>query len=170
VAHKKRPRPRRTPARLLAYLASREPSYMSELSSAALVKIWSEKISFSMRLEETRETARRELDTLEDRLSRIAELEHDRDTLLATYTEQASRGLDYFIPEDRHQAYKRLRLSVLARPGGDIEVSGVLGEASHLVKNNGTSRSTARKRRKGVVGCRAAEPARYRCAEGSGAQ
>jgi hypothetical protein len=103
-------------------------------------------------LEETRETAQRELDALEDRRSRIAELEHDRDTLLATYTERASRGLDYFTPEDRHQAYKRLRLSVLARPGGDIEVSGVLGEASHLVKNNGTSRSTARKRPKGLPG------------------
>jgi hypothetical protein len=97
-------------------------------------------------LEETRETARRQLDALEDSLSRIAELEHDRYTLLATYTENASQGLDYFTPEDRHQAYKRLRLSVLVHPGGDLEVSGVLGEASHLVKHNGTSRSIAKRR------------------------
>ena len=40
--------------------------------------------------------------TLEKRRSRLAELEHYRDTLLAAYTEQASRGLDYFTPEDRH--------------------------------------------------------------------
>jgi hypothetical protein len=70
--------------------------------------------------------------------------------LLATYTERASKGLDYLTPEDRHQFYKRLRLSVLVRQGGDLEVSGVLGDASHLVKNNGTSRSTARKRREGL--------------------
>jgi recombinase-like zinc beta ribbon protein len=85
-------------------------------------------------LEVTRDTARRELDALEDRRSRIAELEHDRDTLLSAYTEKASRGLDYFTPEDRHQTYKKLRLSVLVHPGGDLEVSGVLEEASRLVK------------------------------------
>ncbi len=101
-------------------------------------------------LEETRETARRELDALEDRRRRVADLERDRAALLEAYTEKASKGLDYFTPEDRHQTYKRLRLSVLARPGGNLEVSGVLGEASNLVKNNGTSRSTARKRREGL--------------------
>jgi site-specific DNA recombinase len=94
--------------------------------------------------EEIRKTARRELDALEDRRRHLADLEQDKATLLETYTEKASRGLDYFTPEDRRQAYKKLRLSVLVHPGGDLEVSGVLGEASHLVQNNGTSRSTAR--------------------------
>jgi hypothetical protein len=101
-------------------------------------------------LEETLETARRELQTLQDRRSRLVELEHDRDTLLETYTEMSSKGPDYLTPEDRHQSYKRLRLSVLARPGGDIEVSGVLGETSNLVKNNRTS--PAIPRGKGVKG------------------
>jgi hypothetical protein len=100
-------------------------------------------------LEETRETARRELDALEDRRRRVADLERDRAALLEAYTEKASKGLDYFTPEDRHQTYKRLRLFVLVRPGGDLEVSRVLGRTPSLVKNTRTSRGTARKRPKG---------------------
>jgi hypothetical protein len=116
-------------------------------------------------LEETRETARRELDALEDRRRRVADLERDRAALLEAYTEKASKGLDYFTPENRHQTYKRLRLSVLVRPGGDLEVSGVLGGTPSLVKNTRTSRSTARKWPKGAVSAAAAEPTRYRRTE-----
>ncbi len=101
-------------------------------------------------LEETRETARRELQTLQDRRLRLVELEHDRDTLLETYTEKSSKELDYLTSEDRHQSYKRMRLSVLARPGGDIEVSGLLGETPNLVKNSRTSQGVPRG--KGVKG------------------
>jgi hypothetical protein len=54
-------------------------------------------------LEETRETARRELDALDDRRWRVADLERDRAALLEPYTEKASKGLDYFTPEDRHR-------------------------------------------------------------------
>ena len=61
------------------------------------------------------------------------------------YSEQASRGLDYFTPEDRHQAYKKLRLSVLVHPGGDLEVTGIPKQAEELSKNGGTSRNTVRK-------------------------
>ncbi len=74
------------------------------------------------------------------------DLEQDKTTLPETYSERASWGLDYFNPEDRHQAYKKLRLSVVVHPGGDLEVSGVLGEASRLVKKNGTSRNIGRRR------------------------
>jgi hypothetical protein len=92
-------------------------------------------------LEEKREAARRHLEALEDRRRRLAELEHDKATLLEAYTHKASRGLDYFTPEDRHQAYKKLNLPVLVHPGGDLEVTGTLKD---LVQNNGTSRSTGR--------------------------
>jgi hypothetical protein len=121
-------------------------------------------------LEETRDTALRERDALEDRRRRVVDLERDRATLLETYMEKASKGLDYFTPEDRHQAYKKLRLSVLVRPGGDLEVSGVLGEAPNLVKNNGTSRSTARKKRKGTARGDAPASLTYRRTEGSRTQ
>jgi recombinase-like zinc beta ribbon protein len=96
-------------------------------------------------LEEIRKIARRELEGLEDRRRRLADLEQDKTTLLETYSEKASRGLDYFTPEDRHQAYKKLRLSVLVHPGGDLEVTGILKQAEELSKNCGTSRNTARK-------------------------
>jgi hypothetical protein len=58
------------------------------------------------------ETARRELDTLEDRRWRLADMERDRAALLEAYTEKTHRGLEYFTPEDRHQSYKRLRVGV----------------------------------------------------------
>jgi hypothetical protein len=59
------------------------------------------------------------------------------------------RRLDYFTSEDRHQAYKKLCLSILVHPGGDLEVTGILKQPDELSKNGGTSRSTARKRLKG---------------------
>ena len=101
-------------------------------------------------LEETRQTARRELDALEDRRERLAELERDKVELLESYSEKASRGLDHFTPEDRHDTYKKLRLSVLVHPGGDLEISGILKQAETLRKNVGKNvgifRSTARRR------------------------
>lgn len=87
-------------------------------------------------LDETRATAKRELDGLSERRARLAELEGDRDELLESYSEKASAGLDLFTPEERHQTYKKLRLVVLVRPNpddgessGDLDVTGVLKEA-----------------------------------------
>ncbi len=97
-------------------------------------------------LEDTREAARRELDALADRRERLAELEGDKAALLETYSEKASEGLDYFTPEERHQAYKKLRLAILIHPGGDLEVTGVLRQVEQLSKNKATSRSIARRR------------------------
>jgi predicted SnoaL-like aldol condensation-catalyzing enzyme len=77
-------------------------------------------------LEDARRTAKRELDGLSERRERMAELERDRAAVLESYAEKASRGLDYFTPEDRHQTYKKLRLAVSVRPGGVLEVRGVL--------------------------------------------
>ena len=100
-------------------------------------------------LEETRQVARRELAALEERRARLVGLEEDKATLLETYSEKASKGLEYFTPEDRHEAYKKLRLSVLVHPGGDLEVTGILGQLETFIQNGGTSRSTARRRPKG---------------------
>ncbi len=64
----------------------------------------------------------------------MAELERDKATLLETYHEKASAGLDLFTPEERHETYKKLRLFVLVHPGGDLEMTGVLREAARLAK------------------------------------
>ena len=90
-------------------------------------------------LEEIRQTARQELDALEDRRRRLADLERDRAALLEAYAEKTHRGLDYFTPEDRHQSYKRLRLAVLIHPGGDLEVTGVLRQVEKLGQTSTTS-------------------------------
>ena len=116
--------------------------------------------------EETRQVAHRELAGLEERRARLADLELDKAALLETYSAKASEGLDHFTPEDRHDAYKKLRLSVLVHPGGDLEVTGILGPLETFIQNNGTSKSAARKRRKGAARGRAAAPTTHRRTEG----
>jgi hypothetical protein len=96
-------------------------------------------------LEETRQVASRELAAHEEGRARLADLEQDNAALLETYSEMASKGLDCYTPEDRHDTYKQLRLSVLVHPGGDLEVSGLLGQLEPFVQNDGKSRNTARK-------------------------
>lgn len=79
-------------------------------------------------LEETRETARRELATLEVRREQMAELERDRDALLERYAGMMPEAIDALTPEVRHRIYKLLRIRVSVDADGALEVSGVFGE------------------------------------------
>ena len=79
-------------------------------------------------VEETRQTARRELAALDDRTERLQALERDRDALLKNYTEMMPEALDVLQPEERHRIYKMLRLKTVAFPDGALQVSGALGE------------------------------------------
>jgi hypothetical protein len=72
-------------------------------------------------LEETRETARRELALLEDRREKIAELEADRDAILDHLESVAPEELGALTPEERHEVYKVLGLRVVAREDGNHE-------------------------------------------------
>ena len=81
-----------------------------------------------MALEETRQTARRELATLEGRAERLRALERDRDTLLQTYVELVPEAFVALEPEERHRIYSMLGLRVLAFADGSLEVSGALRE------------------------------------------
>ncbi len=74
-------------------------------------------------LEETRETARRELALLEDRREKMAELEADRDAILDHLESVAPEELDALTPEERHEVYKVLGLRVIAREDGNHEAS-----------------------------------------------
>jgi site-specific DNA recombinase len=78
-------------------------------------------------LEETRNTAKRELDALQSQQARIEELERDKDTLLESYAEAAPEALESLTPEERHQVYKMLRLRVVAQVDGTLEVRGAFG-------------------------------------------
>jgi hypothetical protein len=89
-------------------------------------------------LEEQRRTAECELETLRTRMERLARLELEADAVLEQYAEMTPKGLDVFTPEDRHQAYKALRLRVTAHHDGRMEASGVFSSASLVVYDQGT--------------------------------
>ncbi len=67
-------------------------------------------------LEETRQTAERELDAVGGRREEIEQLERDRDALLASWSAAVPDNLDRLTPEGRNALYHRLRLEM--RPKG----------------------------------------------------
>jgi hypothetical protein len=78
-------------------------------------------------LQETCETARHELATLEDRRNRLKDLEHDAATLLESYAGMVPEALGNLNAEERNHVYKMLRLKVSAYHGGTLEVIGTFG-------------------------------------------
>jgi site-specific DNA recombinase len=77
-------------------------------------------------LEEVRELAQRELESLRHREEEIAGLERDRDAILDSYAGASSEALDSLTPEQRHHLYKSFRMEVLAHADGTTEI--VLGD------------------------------------------
>jgi chromosome segregation ATPase len=78
-------------------------------------------------LDETRNTAERELEAIRDRSSRLEELERDRDAVLESLVDLAPQALDSLTPEERNRFYRMLRLEVIVSPDGSLEVSGAFG-------------------------------------------
>ena len=72
-------------------------------------------------LQETRETAEREMEALK---CRREQLERDRDAVLETYAAMAPERLSALTPEKRNQVYRILRLRVSAKTDGPLEASG----------------------------------------------
>lgn len=79
-------------------------------------------------LEETRQTARRELAALEGRRERIEQMERDRDALLEQYEAVAPDALDILGPEERQEFYKILKLRVTVGVDGTLEATGAFFE------------------------------------------
>jgi site-specific DNA recombinase len=75
-------------------------------------------------LEETRQTAERELAAIRDRREEIEELERARDTLLESYEALACEELDDLTPEEHHDFYLTLRIIARAQSDGSVEVAG----------------------------------------------
>jgi len=92
-------------------------------------------------LEETRETAQRELEALDNRREKIEELEHDRDALLESYVSLVPESLDALTPEERHRIYKMLRLRVILRPDAPLEVSGSFSDGPSVSELETASKS-----------------------------
>jgi site-specific DNA recombinase len=79
-------------------------------------------------LEDTRETAEKELRAISARQEVLENLERDKEALLEYYAGMTPAALDVLSPEKRHQIYKMLRLTVEISPDGSLDVSGVLGD------------------------------------------
>jgi site-specific DNA recombinase len=79
-------------------------------------------------LKETRTTVEAEFAALQNRQEAIEALERDKEALLDYYASIAPEALDSLTPEERHHLYRMLRLEVVVRPDGDLEVSGAFGE------------------------------------------
>jgi site-specific DNA recombinase len=78
-------------------------------------------------LQETCETARRELAALEDRRNRLKDFENDAATLIESYASMVPEALGNLEAEERNHVYKMLRLMVSAYHGGTLEVNGTFG-------------------------------------------
>jgi site-specific DNA recombinase len=118
-------------------------------------------------LEETGQTARRELTALESRTERLWALERDREALLQNYAKMVPKALGALESEERHLVYNMLRLRVVAFPDGTLEISGALGEDLRVCKDEtrrSSSRSTSRPGSKmssrGALSC-TSTPGRY---------
>jgi site-specific DNA recombinase len=81
-------------------------------------------------LDETRETAARELEAVRVRREALKRLEDDRDALLESYAGTVKEALEDLEPEERHRIYKLLRLSVRFRPDWPLEISGIFAEVA----------------------------------------
>ncbi len=89
-------------------------------------------------LEETRETAERELTGLKDRKERIDHMERDKDALLEQYEAITPGAFDALTPEERQGFYKLLRLRVTVRVGGDLEGTGAFFEGAAFCSSAST--------------------------------
>ncbi len=81
-------------------------------------------------LDETRETAARELESVRVRGEALKRLEDDRDALMESYAGAVTETLEILEPEERHRIYKLLRISVRFRPDWPLEVSGIFAEVA----------------------------------------
>jgi hypothetical protein len=75
-----------------------------------------------LELDETRKTAERELEIIGNHKERLAELEADRDVLVASLMAIAPMALDSLTPEEKRRFYQLLDLRVIAHPDSSLEV------------------------------------------------
>ena len=81
-------------------------------------------------LEETRELAERELETLRGRQDRVEEMERDRNAHLMSYAEVLPEALAGLTPQERHRVYRMIGLRVFADADETLSVIGLLREPS----------------------------------------
>ena len=90
-------------------------------------------------LEDTRKTARRELETAKSRAGELEALERDKEALLESYEAVSPEALDSLTHEQRNRFYGFLRLKAHLNPDKsvDLEIAGV-PIAAFFVSNSET--------------------------------
>ena len=84
-------------------------------------------------LEETRKTAERALEELNQRRARLEDLERDKASLLEEFSDVVPERLAELTAEERHQIYRMLRLEVYVAPNGDLDIRGAIEEEKFCI-------------------------------------
>jgi hypothetical protein len=79
-------------------------------------------------LEEIRKTAEHELEELNQRRTRMGDLERDKASLLEDFSDVVPEALADLSAEERHQLYRMLRLEVYVSRNGDFDIRGTVEE------------------------------------------
>ncbi len=66
----------------------------------------------------------------------MEELDRDRDALLESYAGMVPEGLDALTPEERHWAYKRIRLNVFADAKGSLSATWAFTKDPSVISQN----------------------------------
>lgn len=90
-------------------------------------------------LDSTRAIAEKELEALRNREEHVAELEKNRDDLLASLISIVPETLDALTAEERRQVYVMLKLQAYIYPDGSIEISGAFGEGFDVCEDETAS-------------------------------
>jgi hypothetical protein len=117
--------------------AVRKRSGFQDLAAEGLITI-DELRGKLAELEETRQTAEKELEKLKHYQQHLEELERDKDAVLEAYAQMAPQALDALTAEERHQLYKMLRVRVTACADGPLEITGMLGKDAGVRKTEPT--------------------------------
>ncbi len=104
----------------LVEVQSKRASYQ-EMAASELIT-FDELRARLLELDETRETAERELEIIGNHREHLAELQADRDALLASLMEIAPMALESLTPEERRRFYRLLDLRVITYPDRSLEV------------------------------------------------
>ncbi len=117
---------RETPLHRLEALDDRESGYYDLAADGLMPRNrLQEKLAA---LEDEREAIRNELAATRDRASRVRELEDLKDSLWLWWGDAANvMGFEDATPEERHDAYRRYRIEVVAQPGGGVYMTGAFG-------------------------------------------
>ena len=111
--------------------ASRKRARYQEMAAEGLIDFEELRARLSA-LEETRETAERELHALRHHTEYLKRLERDRDSLLESYAGLIPEAIDTLGSEERHRVYRMIGMKAYLKADGSFALSGDVMSFSNL--------------------------------------